>query len=738
MKKIFGAAAILSAAGLPSQAEELTIDRLVDSPALSGPTVQGLKISPDGRRITFLRGRQDNQSQLDLWEFDREAGAARLLVDSATLLGGGPETLSEAEKARRERNRALTGKSGIVDYFWNDSGDSLLFPLSGDLFVLPVGGQVRRLTETDAFELDPKFSPKGRYVSFVRDGDLYAIELAGGREIRLTDSAGEGISNGVAEFIAQEELGRYTGYWWSPDENRIAFAQVDESAVDIKERYEVSADGGVTTIAQRYPAAGTTNATVTIGVVALDGSAPRMMEIAWPGHYLGRLNWTASGDGFITQILDRGQGENVLTLHTADGAGEKEFLTLGSDVWINLNNDLTPLADGTVLLTHEGTGYRHIYVFGRDGRALATLTSGDWVVHEVEHVDEAAGVVYFSGFRESPLELHLYSVPLAGGDITRITREPGWHNVTVAKGMFVDKFSSPVQPPQVLVRALDGGATIAPILENALDQNHPYSPYMREHAASRFGTIKAADGETDLYYRLYLPPDMKEGRRYSAIMAPYGGPHGQRVRMDWSLDFNQILARNGYVVMILDNRGMWNRGLAFESHVKNAMGTVEIADQVEGAAFLQSQSYVDGGRIGIWGWSYGGYMTLMSLFQEPDVFRAGAAVAPVTDWRLYDTAYTERYLGLPEAPGDVYEQSSVFAHIDGFRGDLLLIHGMADDNVFFDHSVKLIAALQNRRKPFELMTYPGKRHGIRGADARAHLWHRMFDFFERTLKAPSE
>jgi len=341
--------------------------------------------------------------------------------------------------------------------------------------------------------------------------------------------------------------------------------------------------------------------------------------------------------------------------------------------------------------------------------------------------------VYFSGHKDGAIERHLYRVALVGGDVARITQEAGWHSVTVGEDIFIDHFSSPDQPPQVMVRSLVDGSTKSAILENALGGNHPFAPYADSRPESIFGTIKAADG-TDLHYRMYRPATMEAGKRYPAVLAPYGGPHGQRVKRNWTVDFNTVLARNGFIVMVVDNRGMANRGLAFEAHIKNAMGTVEIEDQVTAANYLKTLDYVDRENVGIWGWSYGGYMTLMGLFKAPETFRAGVSVAPVTDWRLYDTGYTERYLGHPDAPGDVYTNSSVFKYVDGFRGDLLLIHGMADDNVFFDNSVKLMSVLQNKGMPFELMTYPGKKHGIRGAAARAHLYHHALRFFERTLK----
>jgi len=716
-------------------AEELTIERLVGSPSISGPSVQGLEMSPDGRRITFLRGKAENQAQLDLWEYDVETGEASLLVDSSVLLGGKEEELSEEEKARRERNRSLTGKSGIVSYDWSADGNALLFPLGGDVFVLPLGGEVKQLTATPEYETDIKFSPKGSFVSFIRDRELYVVNVTTGDEIKLTSGATATVANGMSEFVAQEELGRFTGYWWSPNEAYVAFEQFDESAVPVKDRYEVQPDGSVITTLQRYPEAGSTNVDVRLGVASVADQSVRWIDLGEDKDiYLARVDWEPDSSSVVVQRLNRAQTRLDMLWAEADGSDVDVFLSEKSDIWINMHDSLEFTADGSLMIwASERSGFKHLYAYDLEGGGVTALTSGEWAINEIEHVDDKTGTVYFTGYKDSPLQQHLYSVPLNGGEIKRISQETGWHQVTVGEDVFVDKFSSPDQPPQVMVRNLKDGSTRFAILENKLDASHPFEPYLDSRVKTTFGTIKADDG-TDLYYRMYQPANMEEGHKYPAVLAPYGGPHGQRVRLDWRLDFNHMLARNGFVVLVLDNRGMANRGLKFESHIKNAMGAVEVADQVAGANFLKGFNYIDGDNIGFWGWSYGGYMTLMALFQAPETFKAGVSVAPVTDWRLYDTAYTERYLGHPDAPGDVYENSSVFKYIDGFKGKLLLIHGMADDNVFFDNSVKLMAALQNKGKPFELMTYPGKKHGIRGEATQAHLYNHALEFFRRTLQ----
>ncbi|WP_255832502.1 S9 family peptidase [Kordiimonas sp. SCSIO 12603] len=732
MKTILAAA--LLAASMPAVAEEFTIDRLVAGPSINGSSMRGLQMSPDGKRITFLRGKENNRNQLDLWEFDTKSGKAKLLIDSNVLLGGKKEELSEEEKARRERQR-IGGISGITRYFWSKDSKSLMFPVGGDVYVLPLGGKVKRLTDTPEFETDIRFSPKSTYVSFVRNREVYIVNVKTGEETKLTSGSTDTIANGMAEFVAQEELGRFTGYWWSPDETKIAFEQFDESDVIIKDRYEVKGDGSVTSIKQRYPEAGTTNVTYKLGVVSVADKSVDWIDAGGDQDtYLGRVNWTPDSQTVIYQRLNRPQTQLDMVLAAADGSSQRTLLTEQSDIWVNLHNILRFTNDGNNMLwASERTGFRHLYNVNMETGEATPITSGDWVVSSVNRVDEENGTIYFSGFKDSPIESHLYSVPMAGGDITRITKEEGWHGARVGDGFFIDNFSSPTQPPQIVVKDLKDGSVRFAINENKLDGNHPYGKYLDGAAKQSFGTIKASDG-SDLYYRLYLPPSMEEGKKYPAIMAPYGGPHGQSVRKTWSVNFNEILARKGFVVMVLDNRGMWNRGIEFEGHIKNAMGTVEVEDQVTGANYLKTLDFIDGDKIGMWGWSYGGYMTIINMFKAPDVFKAGVSVAPVTDWRLYDTAYTERYLSHPNDPGNVYENSSVFKYADNFKGDLLLIHGMADDNVFFDNAVKLMATLQKEGKPFELMTYPGKKHGIRGENTRKHLWKLALDFFERKLK----
>ncbi len=721
----------------PAMAEELTIDRLVASPSLDGPQLSAITFSPDGRLITYLKGKQEDFRQKDLWAYDVAAGDNRLLVDSVELLGGAEEQIDEVEKARRERQR-ISG-SGIVAYHWAPDGQALLFPLSGDLYLKPLDGPARRLTQTDATETDPKFSPDGRYVSYVREQDLFVYDLQDQSERAITADGEGAILNAMAEFVAQEEMGRSTGYWWAPDDRRIVYARVDESPVKQVNRYELAADGSVTSIEQRYPFAGTDNVLIDLKVADLTDpeAAPITLDLGEDRDiYVTRVHWHPDGRHVLVERQDRAQQRlDLLIYDLSKPDSPRTVLTETSETWLNILDGLTFIEDGAAFLwLSEDDGFAHLYRHPIAGGAAQQLTEGDWMITQINRVDEDSGTVFFTATKDGVLERHLYRMPLAGGPITRVTDQPGWHSAVVGPDAerFVDRMSAPDQPPQAIVRSIDG-QRLAALSENPLDDTHPYAPYLDGHAERRFGSLTGPEG-AELFYSLRLPPDFDETKTYPAIVYVYGGPGAQRVAKRWDIDFTQILARQGYIVFKLDNRGSANRGKTFEDPIYLGMGKPEVADQLAGVDYLKGLGFVDPARIGVYGWSYGGYMTLMLLAKAPDTFQAGVSIAPVSDWALYDTHYTERFLGRPQ-DSDAYETSSLFAYIDGIANDaLLLIHGMADDNVFFDHSVKVMGALQSARVGFDLMTYPGKRHGIRGEDARAHLWTEVLDFFNARLR----
>jgi dipeptidyl-peptidase-4 len=547
------------------------------------------------------------------------------------------------------------------------------------------------------------------------------------------------IGNGVAEFVADEEMNRHTGYWWAPDDSAIAFARIDETPVPIRERFEIYPDR-TEVVRQRYPAAGEANVLIRLGVIApTAGAEPRWLDLGSEQDiYLARVDW-ASPTRVLFQRQSREQRRlDLIEADLAKGT-QRTLVTERSRTWINLHELLHVLDDGRLLWGSERSGFMHLYLFDADGRDAQPITRGEWMVETLHAVDEARGVAYVSGTRDGALERHVYRVRLDGeGEPVRLTRDAGLHAATFDRqaGRFVSLWSNATTPPQTQLFDRDG-KKIADLVDNALVEGHPYYPFRAIHAPVEFGTIKAADGKTDLHYSLIKPPGFDARKKYPVVVYVYGGPAAQTVTNSWpgrgDHFFSRYLAQQGYVVFSLDNRGTPRRGQAFLSALFRAQGTVEVEDQLNGVAWLRAQPWVDAKRIGVHGWSNGGYMSLMLLARSREAYACGVAGAPVTDWALYDTHYTERYMDLPKANPDGYEQARVMAHIEGLTEPLLLIHGMADDNVLFSNSTVLMSALQQRAQPFELMTYPGAKHGLRGADA-LHRYRMTDAFFARCLK----
>ncbi|MEQ9003845.1 MAG: alpha/beta fold hydrolase [Pseudomonadales bacterium] len=711
----------------------LTVERLFADPPLITGAPQQVQFAPDGEHVCYLRPADDDRERLDLWRANLSSGRHECWLDARTLVKGGGQA-SAAEQAERERRRQFA--RGITAYQFSPCGRYLLLPVDGAAHVLTLSNMgMRTLTPPETRQTDMRFAADGNSLCYVRGGNLLRCDVDSGQEQALTTDGGGTVSYGLADFIAQEEMHRFEGYWWSADSQWLAFTRVDEGTIPESLRYEMDAER-ISVIAQRYPYAGAVNAQVSLLALHLATGTRHQIDFREAADdYLARVVWV--GRRLVIQRQSRDQQRlDVLAWDPATGEMDALFSET-SPTWVNLHDNLVPVGNATepgveqFLWTSERDGPSHLYLW-RDG-TLRPLTRGGGRVERVHWADARRALI--SGWQTSPTEQHLFEVRLDGQTPPRqLTDQAGWHEAVVNRDgtRAVCRMSSLTQPGALVLVDSDGDATASrSLLAETITDDHPYHPYRSAHVTPTLGTLTAEDGQT-LHYRL-TPPAGSGGGRAPVVVFVYGGPGAQRVRNEWPALLPQIFSQRGFGVFELDNRGSANRDRRFESVLYRRMGDAEVRDQAVGVEHLRTLPWVDGNRIGIFGHSYGGYMTLMCLMQRPDLFRAGVAVAPVTDWSLYDTHYTERFLGTPADNPDGYRASSVFQHIDGLSGRLLLMHGMADDNVLFTHSTRLIQALQARCRPFELMVYPGAKHALHERHVSVHRFNLMLDFFARNL-----
>lgn len=719
----------------------LTPERVFSSPSLNGPVAKGVSLSPDGQLVAFLRSREDNVDVQDLWAAPTGEGEPYKLIDARALVPDAGE-LSEAEKARRERMRISA--RGVVEYSWDQQGRYILAPLEGDIFLANrADGKVRRLTETPADEIDAKVSPKGSYVSYVRDQNLVVYDLASGKETPITDDGAGLITWATAEFIAQEEMDRDTGYWWSPDERYIAMTRVDESPVDIVPRFEITG-GGATMVEQRYPRAGRPNAVVELYVRDLQGGGRVKVDLGSNTDiYLARVNW--SGDGKTLYVQRQSRDQKTLDLLSVDPTtgASRVILSQKAQAWVDLNDDFRVLSDGRFIWSNEDSGWRHLYLYDRNGRRLRAITRGDFPVKHLDGVNEQTGDVYFTASmrdgKELPIEQQMFRANLNRTvDPVAVTPGGGWWTVSVngPATAYVGNYSDPATPTQSALYRIDG-TRVRWIEENKLDASHPFAPYVSRLRTPEFGTMQS-HGQT-LVWRMTTPPDFDPSKKYPVVMQVYGGPGtGAGVQKSWQPLTNQLLTEAGYIVFRVDNRGEGDRSQAFETSIYRRLGIPAVEDQAQAAQWLKTLPYVDADHIAVMGWSFGGFLSLLTLTDKDAGLASALAGAAPTEWSLYDTHYTERYMSTPQANPEGYAATDVLPRLDDMTGRLLLLHGMADDNVIFGNATRVIDALQAKSVPFEMMLYPGQRHGVRGDPRQLQQWRTYLDFLDRTIGKRAE
>ncbi|MGC1449099.1 MAG: S9 family peptidase [Candidatus Sulfotelmatobacter sp.] len=710
----------------------LTVEAIYQPGGLGGRGPETTEWSPDGTRLTFVQ-RDEKGEKGELWYVDAATGEKKVLVSAEKLASLDPDV----NKVKNEREKERLTRYQVAAYLWAPDSKHLIFDSQGQLWLYDLGSQTAvQFTSASDPSGDPKFSPDGGHVAYVRKHNLFVRPVSGKDEKQLTKDTGDNLFNGDIDWVYAEELGVRSNYFWSPEGKEIVFLHMDETKVPI---YPIT-DWMPTHPSvdhEKYPKVGDPNPMVKLGVVDSDKGKVRWISLnADEESYIPRFGWVREGV-IWAEVLNRTQDK--LDLYFVDAKSGKSRIVLTETTpgaWIDFDHvEVRFLKSGQFLWPSWRDGNMHLYLYSfdkqdpmaADAKLERQLTKGDFEVQGIDGVDEAGGTVFFSANKDDPRQLHLFSVQLDGSGFKALTAEEGQHSGSFSDDgkHYAHTYYGPEKSPTISLCAVGGACHPVWQAKNTIAEYGLRAPKYLE--------FKADDG-TVLYGRLLLPPDEPASAKIPLIVHVYGGPAAQMVRKSTPDPFDEILARKGFAVFAVDNRGTPGRDRKFQTAIRHEFGAIELKDQLTALDQLLAQyPQLDKDRIAIWGWSNGGSMTLYAMTHS-DRFRAGVAVAPVTSQLNYDTIYTERYMGLLQDDKAGYEQSDVTKSADKLHGALLLVHGTGDDNVHFQNSIQMIDALIKAGKPFQLMIYPNKTHSISGKDARVHLFTMIEEHFERELK----
>lgn len=664
---------------------------------------------------------------------------AHIVIDAATGAESvwlAPDRIERALRAAdvAEEDAARSARSKSL--LFNRDKSTTLFEINGRLYLFDVNrGTVLSVTTSAGASEEATFSPDGTRVAFVRGNDLFTSSSKDEGEVRLTTDGSEEILNGKLDWVYQEEIygrGNFRGYWWSPDSSKIAFLRFDEHPVKefaVVDHIPYLQDVEVT----NYPKAGDPNPNVTLHVVGASGGIPLAIDLSrYRGQdiLISNVDWSPDSSKIVFQIQDRTQ--TWLDLNAADPiSGKVDFwFRETSKAWVEMIDNPTWLRDGSFLWQSERTGWRHLYHYSREGKLIRSVTSGRWEVRKVHGVDEKAKQVYISATARSPIDVDVYRIHLSGRDLKRLTERPGTHDAAFNPSLtrFVDRWSDMNTPPQLRVHRRDGREI------RLLDANRVAALDAYELVKPELLQIKTRDGFV-MEAMMLKPAAFDPSKKYPIYQHTYGGPHAPQVRNRWGATtylFHQMLAQNGIVVFLVDNRTASGKGAESAWPVYRNFGELELRDLSDAITWLKTTPWVDENRIMLNGWSYGGFMVCYAM-TNADIYKAGIAGGSVTDWRDYDTIYTERYMGLPQENEEGYRKSSPRWAAEKLHGNLLLIHGTLDDNVHLQNTIQFAYELQKAEKSFELMLYPKSRHGVTDPLLQKHMRQTMWNFIQRQL-----
>jgi dipeptidyl-peptidase-4 len=735
MRSVFRLAAVIAiasahAAGVSAQAQRrmLSIDAIYDPDRrvdFSGTPSANLRWIDAN---TYLERRR-TPTGAEWLKVDAASGRTTPLFDIAHMVSA----LAAVPGISSDEASAIARGNDIT---FNPAWTAALVTIDDDLYVYSFGGAAARLTTAEGLEEEATFSPDGRRVAFVRGHNLYTVDVAGHKEIALTTDGNAETLNGKLDWLYQEEIygrGFFRGYWWSPDSARLAFLQLDERPVP---EYTVVDDISYRPVVEitDYPKAGDPNPKVRLGIVSATGSGPIWAQLdtyATVDFLIVDVDWTPDGRNVAFQVQDREQTWLDLNLGESASGRVTRVLRETTKAWVNVNGSPHWLKDGSFLWFSERDGFKHLYHYRVDGTQVRQVTSGRWDVRSLGGIDEARRVLYFTAGARRHIDTDIYRIGLDGGGLTRLSRTDGTHraNFNPSHTQYIDVWNDITTPTQVRLHRADGGDV------RVLDANPVKTLAEYALAKPEFLEVRTRDGFV-MDAMMIKPPDFDPARRYPVYQFTYAGPGAASVRNQWggtSHMYYQLIAQQGVIVWILDNRSAGGKGAESQWPVYGRLGEVELQDLEDGVTWLKQQPYVDASRIVLDGWSYGGFMAAYAMTHSTS-WSAAIVGAPVSDWRNYDTVYTERYMKTPQNNPDGYRRTAPRFAAATLHGRILLIHGSIDDNVHRQNSEQFAYELQRAGKPFEMMVYPKSRHGITDARLNKHLRHLMFDFIMRAVR----
>ncbi|NNF74498.1 MAG: S9 family peptidase [Flavobacteriaceae bacterium] len=706
----------------PAQQKEITLEDIWNG-TFRTERMDALHSMKNGKQYSVLNfDRSNRTSTIDVYDY---------------------ETLSKVNTIIKSSE--LEDIEYFIDYEFSDDEAKILLTSDlqsiyrrstlGTYYVYNISTGTTTLVSDNQIQ-EPTFSPNGDRVAYGFNNNLFVFDLVTGETKQLTfDGEKNKIINGITDWVYEEEFSFVRAFEWNADGTRIAYIRFDETEVPEFSMDVYGEDLYPDQLVFKYPKAGEKNAEVKLFIYDLKKDKTSEVKVgkSYSDFYIPRLKWTNNAEILSAQYMNRHQNELDLWMIHAGNMSSDLVLAEKDEAYIDVTFDLTFLKDNSFIWTSEADGYNHIYHYNLKGKLINQVTKGNWEVTSYYGYDDKTRRIYYQSVENGSINRDVYAIGLNGRKKERLTKNNGMNNASFSADFtyFINSFSSATTPTEyTLNRASDGNLVKSIIDNDALAQK------VADFKTSRkeFSTINVNGNALNMW--MIKPADFDPGKEYPIFLSQYSGPGSQSVSNRWhsSNDYwYQMLAQKGYIIACIDGRGTGLKGAEFKKVTQRELGKYEVEDQIEAARQLGELPYIDAGRIGIWGWSYGGFMSSNCLFKGNDVFKMAIAVAPVTSWRFYDTIYTERYMATPQENPSGYDDNSPINHVDKLKGDFLIIHGSSDDNVHVQNTVRMVEALIQADKQFEWMIYPDKNHGIYGGNTRMHLYKKMTDFIDRTL-----